>query len=283
MNIHYQTLSTFQNRETNLESDNIEYINALATTQRTLEEKARTLESILNEKRWLQTDLQMVNEQLNNYKNRIENDSKSYQETIGGLKNKLQIQTNKIDELTKSLSEQMNINNIQLNKLNEYEIKKLNDTNNNIEIRMSESDQRFKTMADHLIQKSSQIERLSSERSTYKYQYESECTRVSVLESQLKRLKEKLHRNEEIDEIDLEHGSGQEQKRLHLNSKNYQNLVLQSPTSVIRAVNLLDSFSATAVFILRRHPNVRISFAVYVLILHLWVMFVLNHFMNEVR
>lgn len=48
--------------------------------------------------------------------------------------------------------------------------------------------------------------------------------------------------------------------------------------TVARAVGFLDSLGQYIGFVLRRYPMVRLGAALYILLIHLWVAFVLYHF-----
>lgn len=53
-------------------------------------------------------------------------------------------------------------------------------------------------------------------------------------------------------------------------------------TSVKRAFSTVDSLFCQAGIALRRRPNLRLGFCVYILLLHFWVLFILFHTFNHV-
>ena len=144
---------------------------------------------------------------------------------------------------------------------------------------VTELEQRIKTITDHY---TSQIETLSSERSTLKLLLEDEQGRLCAL-------------REKSPSIDLEEGlsavlegttSGKLKRRnwgkdpeeggREVTVPLFRRGQIQSP-AVAQAVGFLDSFGAYVGLVLRRNPGARLVFAVYVLLLHLWVMVVLYH------
>ena len=50
---------------------------------------------------------------------------------------------------------------------------------------------------------------------------------------------------------------------------------------VCQAVTFLDGMGVYVGRVLRRHPWIRLIFGVYVILLHLWILFVMNHFVHE--
>jgi len=53
-------------------------------------------------------------------------------------------------------------------------------------------------------------------------------------------------------------------------------------TRVKRAFSSIDTMFCQAGLTLRRRPNLRLGFVVYIIILHFWVLFILVHFFNHV-
>ena len=59
------------------------------------------------------------------------------------------------------------------------------------------------------------------------------------------------------------------------------NVDLKSFPPLQRAVTVLDSIGAQLGTVLRRRPLARLGFLAYVLMLHLWVVFILYHYHNH--
>lgn len=130
--IHATTLQTFQSRETSLEADNVEYINALAAAQRAIEEKSAALQRLLAEKRWIEADQQVtlpstawsvrgarlltllrrwpqaLQDQLAASKSRLDVEHKQAATLQAALRSQLNTVNNRVDELQAQLNDARN-------------------------------------------------------------------------------------------------------------------------------------------------------------------------------
>ena len=52
---------------------------------------------------------------------------------------------------------------------------------------------------------------------------------------------------------------------------------------MVQAVSALDRLGAMTGLLLRRHSYVRVAFALYVAVIHLWVLFILFHLIGEME
>ena len=103
-----------------------------------------------------------------------------------------------------------------------------------------------------------------------------------VLERQVKALQE---RQSSIELLDEEQGESSENAMLVAGSRPRSRasraLLANMDGNVGRAVSVLDRMGALTSVLLRRNPWVRVGFGLYVLLIHLWVLFILVHLVNE--
>jgi hypothetical protein len=145
----------------------------------------------------------------------------------------------------------------------------------------SELQNRVKAMADNLLSKTAQLERLAAERASLRVQFENESQRVASLEKQLRQLRERRARDDDSDFGTSEDADESGQQRRRGGGGAVVVPGISRLSQVQRAVGFLDSLGSALGAVLRRYPTIRLLFVVYVLLIHLWVVYVLNHFNNH--
>jgi len=245
-----------------------------AEAQRTLEEKSREHQRVTSQLRWLQADQQALQDEVNASKERLENEKKQVEAIKLASKQKIDSMTDKITELTLQMTQLQSQLVEKEEAIKTIQQKLVVEEGGPLQYRIRELEGRLRTMADRLLEKDSQLDQLSSERASLRLQWELESQRAKTLDEQVRGLLERV----DPDDEDLEQGK----ERVRPRSGPLMPLNLdQAPPTVLRAVTFLDSLSNSFGQLLRRYPIVRLGFAVYVLIIHLWVMFVLYHFTHH--
>ena len=156
----------------------------------------------------------------------------------------------------------------------------------------TEMEQRFRTLTDTLIQKQTQIEALQTEKTTITVQHE----RLQRKYEELQALSSACSGSSRAAGSTLlqvgasESGGGRHdgngdaedlRRRALPQFMRESHTDTQVTRSMKRAVNTLDVFGMRLGLFLRRYPIARVLFLVYIILLHLWVMFVLMTYRPE--
>jgi len=64
-------------------------------------------------------------------------------------------------------------------------------------------------------------------------------------------------------------------------NQSYNNSIIDSNPSISRVLFVFDRFSLWLSVMIRRHPSVRLSVAVYILLIHIWGIFILYHIQQD--
>src|SRR5690348_7508038 len=129
-------------------------------------------------------------------------------------------------------------------------------------------------MADSLLAKTSTVDRLSGERSSLKLQLEQESKRVTSLEQSLRLAQVRAAAaaanstdgTNDSAGSDVESGGGAESFKS------------RSDDLKTRTANALDMIGLRVGVALRRYPMLRIGFAIYIILMHVFLMFIFYHF-----
>lgn len=154
-------------------------------------------------------------------------------------------------------------------------------------------EQRFRTLTDTLIQKQTQIEALQTEKTTLTVQHE----RLQRKYEELQALSSACSGSSRATSSTMLHLGTSESGGRHegpgdaedLRRRALPQFMRESHTdtqvtrSMKRAVNTLDVFGLRLGLFLRRYPIARVLFLFYIILLHLWVMFVLMTYRPEVH
>ena len=154
-------------------------------------------------------------------------------------------------------------------------------------------EQRFRTLTDTLIQKQTQIEALQTEKTTLTVQHE----RLQRKYEELQALSSACSDTSRQSSSTLLHMGSSESGGRHDGNGDAEDLRrralpqfmreshtdTQMTRSMKRAVNTLDVFGMRLGLFLRRYPIARVLFLIYIILLHLWVMFVLMTYQPEVH
>jgi len=249
----------------------------------------------VSEKRWLEADHRALSDQLTAAKSRVDILLQQSQKQHASLQAQIKVLTSNVAELTEKLATAQAQNQKEKTQVEELERKLSPQDGGNP--RILDMDKRLRTMADHLLQKTTQIERLSSERSSLKLQLEQETTRSAQLEVNMKAALARANSDgTEIDAADdLEIGATTATIATHAvtapKSRRVAHAAPAEPKSIAapssvselksRTVSLLDTLGARLGTALRRYPTWRLGFVLYIIVLHLWNLFVFTHLFRD--
>mmetsp|Transcript_21335 Transcript_21335/g.52222 ORF Transcript_21335/g.52222 Transcript_21335/m.52222 type:complete len:1003 (+) Transcript_21335:418-3426(+) len=289
-------LSELKNREGHLEDSNLEIANALAEAQRQLDEKTREVERVKLEAQWIKADRKALEEQLATSKERLELGEQSlakYQKEAKRNVLSLEKQLEETSSRAASLAEQLNAKILEVKRLQQRmatsptkrrpsgSVELENGTPRSGPLDGAEEDDedslrgRLKTMASHLLKKQNEVDRITAHRNALALQLEAEQRAVKNLEKKIRNIRNnpdtEYYRDRKGKDVSISVNSTAKNGNI---SSSYANA---SP-AVQRAMRFLDSFSTFVSITLRRNPAARLFFGVYVLMIHLWVLFVLFHF-----
>jgi len=290
--------SKLKNREGYLESNNAEIANALAAAQREVEEKSKELQRQGLEIQWIKADRKAAQEQLESTQDRMklaEDTLERYKKDSNEAKEKLEKSLETSRRQIEKLSAEVSSKTL---KLRDVEAKLMaspaqspsgrgNSLTNNVGQTLESSraraakqdayEERIKTMATHLLKKQEEADRLAAHRNALALQLDTANRTIRSLEKKIRNLQNNPDLAYYRDRA--RSTAGASGKKGHSNDVAISIAGSGTPASVARAMRFLDSFSSFISVMLRRNPAARLFFGVYVLMIHLWVLFVLFHFM----
>jgi septal ring factor EnvC (AmiA/AmiB activator) len=135
-------------------------------------------------------------------------------------------------------------------------------------------EERVMALTDHLMQKTAQLDRVSAERTALSVQLDDARARNASLDKQLRQERERLQQQQQeeahvvVNGEEATRGGGTRSRSA-------------ARRGVSQAVSALDRLGALTGLLLRRHSSVRIAFALYVFVVHAWVLFILFHLIGE--
>eukprot|EP00455_Lapot_gusevi_P004550 TRINITY_DN11872_c0_g1_i8.p1 TRINITY_DN11872_c0_g1~~TRINITY_DN11872_c0_g1_i8.p1 ORF type:complete len:416 (+),score=91.81 TRINITY_DN11872_c0_g1_i8:71-1249(+) len=287
-------------REAQMEAGSLEHSQALAAAQRTIEEKSSQLSELQSAKRWLEADLHAVQEELRTTKSALALETEQLmkmQEEVRGVARDashreatLQAEVSflqvRVQDLNREMAELQTRLQIQMHTAQNQE--------------RGELEKKLSSMADHLLQKQIHIEKLVSEKAAIKLQLDNERKLSQMLKQQLSQLQEADDADDtdaDFTSIDIHGGSTPGSGKLRAraraappapapqassSSSLHPLRSLRDSPPVQQALSFLDSLGAQFGQLLRARPRMRVAFMIYILLIHLWVMFIFSHFMNHV-
>ena len=134
-------------------------------------------------------------------------------------------------------------------------------------------EERVIALTDHLMQKTAQLDRLSAERTALSVQLDDARARNASLDKQLRQERERQQQQQQQEEAHIAVNGDEATRGGGARSR--------AGRGVVQAVSALDRLGALTGLLLRRHSSVRIAFALYVFVVHLWVLFILFHLIGE--
>ncbi len=280
--VHSDALSQFKTREGYLEANNAEFASALAAQQRQIEEKTRELERVEAEAKWIRADRKAAEEQLSAVKERLVLEERAHekhraeaQQTAG----RLTANVRSLETRVRKISEQLSARALRIRELeSQLEARDTGGAEGDQDesAAREEFETKIKNMADHLLAKQSEIDRVTAHRNALALQLEQEQRAVKTLEKKVRAMRSSpdaaYYRDRARDGatgVSLAAASAAAA------------MGGRAGPAVVKAMSILDSFSAFVSVTLRRNPAARLFFGIYVVIIHVWVLFVLFHMMGQ--
>lgn len=229
------------------------------------------LGQILDEKRWLDADRQNLVDDINATKIQLEQARKRTVLIEKKSEKAIKKLNDQLDIIKKEFADLHQVHDEDLMKLNELNSKISSQGKNNETTKLQELEKRLRTMADEVMNKTSII-------STLKLQLNTVKTHVASLKKEKRMIREQCA----FDSFDEE--SKQGALRLRITSRDDRTVPLRKEIkskTVLNAVGCLDSFGTSLSLLLRRRPIIRLIFAFYILLIHLWVAYVMYHFHTD--
>jgi hypothetical protein len=345
---HQASLGSFNHRAASLEENNEEYVSAIASLQRQLEAAVLARDKLAAEERMRTARAELDAEAVANVRAQLEQAVKGSAATAAAAKQRIDAAQQRAEELAAELAATQQREAALQERLSALENASSVDATNSTDpssphafahasslavpitsplhglsgadsaALVQSLEERVRSMAESLLQRTGLSERLQAEKTSLKLQLEQEQLRVQNLEQQLRQWKAKAfdsgHRNgghstaadDDDHAADLEHGaagglsaaaasgatavgSGLPRRALVRKqgpSSSYgveggRLLGLPSEHVLSKVVGFVDSAGLQVAVLLRRHPGARVAFGVYVALIHLWAAFVFAHFMHE--
>lgn len=277
---HSESLKNFQSRAFSLEQDTQEYVSAVATAQREVEEKSRELSRVLSESRWIKMDQQALRDEITALQQQIEIEKTTRVSIETNWQTKLEQSNARLEQATKA-NQQMSAQRAREEVVfKQMEMDLATERANPCKQQVVELDSRLTHLTEHF---TSQIDSLTSERTTLRLLLEDEKARSALLQAELATTNVRTLEEEDGDETDvallMEQGTRLKRRgklEMALFRKEFQSPAVKS------AIGLLDGLGAYIGVALRRNPAARLLFALYILLLHLWVVVVLYHTFHSV-
>jgi hypothetical protein len=139
---------------------------------------------------------------------------------------------------------------------------------------MRQLETNVRILRDELLDKQAHIEKVISEKNSIQFQLENELNRSRALEL--------IVQTRNVTDSDLESGKGGIRFRGSMGPRHVAEARSQTEL-VTRARLALDDIGMMLVSTLRLNPNFRIAFLMYVVLIHLWVVYVLYHFSTHLK
>jgi len=329
---HHTSLSTFNHRATSLEENNEEYVSAIASLQRQLEAATLARDKLLAEERMRHARAELDAEAVANVRAQLEQAVKGNAAAAAAAKQRLEAAQQRAEELAAELAEARQREQTLQERVSALESAAASGSNDGtgdpsstllpvpassplhgLSVEASSAlvqslEERVRSMAESLLQRSSVAERLQAEKTALKLQLEHEQLRVQNLETQLRKARAMdglgTSRSgggggdEDPDGADVESGAsasvvparggrgGVRKGGSLLGSASYgsmgSHLTGLPPSHVVsQLVGFVDSAGLQVAILLRRHAGARVAFGVYVALVHLWAAFVFVHLMHE--
>jgi len=310
-----ESLRTEASRNESLEREHEQLVQLVAKLQRSVEEKEEMREKAVMELRALSARRAEEDESIQVLQSRLEQQSRTHAAEIHAAKARHATIQARLDEQAMLVQEakgeakrlqqrvqelesaQRSISASPESALSSASPSSPSSSNPSI----SDLEARVQSLTDSLLAKSSSLDRVMSERAALRLQFETEHERATKLEKQLTSVREQLHQTQNVMhqgrrpsmDGDEESGFGSSpsssammrvrNKGLPFASNGINNDRNGSGGRAVmqRAMSFVDRLGQHLAILLRRYPQVRLGFILYIVILHLWFALVFSHLMNE--
>lgn len=200
------------------------------------------------------------------------------QETIASLKLNLEEMRHRFEMERKTQTDELRKKTIELKNLQNQVARSEQNINNNT----SELEMRARVMAESLIEKQSQIETQNSEKAALVLELEKARQRIREVElisritpiTPAKKKTSRIFNDDEEDEII--HSDSTVTVKRHRFFRDLSNRGFLG-RKFANSVGVVDRMTIVMGRYLKRLPLVRVMFVIYIIVLHLWVLYVMSH------
>eukprot|EP01083_Nonionella_stella_P057960 151938_1 len=291
---HSSTREAYVSRETTLEADNIEYTNALAKAERELQEKANQYNRLLGEKRWLEADHEAIKGELAASKNAFDIEQNQTAQLNADLRQRINKENDIMMEHRKAIAVIEKELSTKNQRIDELEKELQNASSTRPSAIQASLEQRLRSMTDHLLRSKADAESSQADLKEARVQLDAERKRADDMAKEARDLRSELDGEEpevEFSSIRVDNASTHDglasspqnfmRMRKPAGAKSGRLQMSDSHPAFRRAVTWMDSTGTKWGRLLRRNHWVRLGSIAYVIVLHLWVMYVLYHFHNH--
>mmetsp|Transcript_32853 Transcript_32853/g.53309 ORF Transcript_32853/g.53309 Transcript_32853/m.53309 type:complete len:397 (+) Transcript_32853:220-1410(+) len=272
---HMTTQLQARDREIALESEHAMYVKALASMQRAMDEKQAEVTRRESQVRWLETACEALKQEIADSESIVEREKARCEQMVADADDRLEDMSIKLDHAQKELDglkKQLSEKDSQLKVLEKRVSSQQQRTA--VAKSTSEYESRLHTMAEHLIQKQSQMELLTSQKQALQLQLEDAVRRAREAEM---RASSNQRSNVQGMESDVSSASkGPRQRNASKFVKTVEAFELSSASRLRKPAEAMDVFSFHMGNVLRSSPAARVFLLFYVLVLHLWILFILS-------
>ena len=269
--------------ETVLEKEKVEYTNALARTQSTLQQKELENARLKSELRWLKQD----KEDLTKANQILNEQNQSSQEQIDSLQQSISDKTKEIVEINNISNDKLNEEISKYNKLKIENDKMKQELNKNesdamnkdnvLNNKQCEFEKRIKNLTNTLLEKQTELDMCISQKNEYRIKW-------SKLQEQIKNNSSMSDGNKK--DKDLEMGLIKNRSPI-LRTKSGVTLLRRKNYTSYKSINygisVFDRIGLEFAHVLRNKPWMRLLIVFYIIVLHLWCGIVLHFSMNHVE
>jgi len=290
-------VSQFRERELDLRDNTSSSVADLAKLEQQLEDRTRELSRVQATTQYYETEISSARSEVQFLQKRLASEKQSSEQAEAGLRDKLSQLQLRLDAANKQISEQATAATHNVIAIKDLQTQLQLQQEDSSGKKFQELEARCAALTDHY---SAQLERLGSEKCTLKLQLEDANQQNKALTAEVERLRTNTGGSSDAEDEELGgrhglHSTGLRRtgRRNHGDSHGDGALggfvkpggigmSIQSRT-VREAVGFLDNLGIYVGQLLRRHPAARLVFAVYVILIHLWVVFVMYHFTHHIQ
>jgi len=177
--LHDSSLKSFQTRASSLEQDTAEYVNLVAAAQREVEEKTRELSRVLMELGWVKADQQALRDDIAALRHQLELEKSNRVNVEANWQQKLEQANLRLEQASKAHAAATAAHAREEVLFKQMEIDLATERANPCKGQVVELEARISHITEHF---TSQIDSLTSERTTLRLLLEDEKARIALLQ-----------------------------------------------------------------------------------------------------
>mmetsp|Transcript_33214 Transcript_33214/g.53870 ORF Transcript_33214/g.53870 Transcript_33214/m.53870 type:complete len:1048 (-) Transcript_33214:105-3248(-) len=278
-NAHMTTQLQARDREIALETEHTTYVKALASMQRAMEEKQAEVTRRESQVRWLETACEALKQEIADAEALVDREKTKCSQQVNEANNRLtevlsgrDVALRELETLRKQLVEKET-------QLKQVERKMTSQRSG--ASGMAEMEARLHTMAEHLLQKQSQLELLTSQKQALQLQLEDVTKRAKQAEivatSSSRRPYGFAHEGDVVED-----STGVRQRGVSKFVKTVEKFDLPDNSRFRKPAEVMDALSLHLGDSLRSNPTARVALFFYIIIMHLWILFMFSSWQSRI-